>query len=82
MINFGVDPVICNIGSFSLRWYSMFLTLAVVWLIFWMWLQVKKGAQISLDTILSMALVGIPSGLIFARLLYVIDNIVVASFAS
>ena len=80
MINFGVDPVICNIGTFSFRWYGMFLALAVVWLIFWMWLQVKKGAQISLDTILSMALVGIPSGIIFARLLYVIDNIVVASF--
>ena len=80
MINFGVNPVICYIGSYSLRWYGVFLTLAVVWLIFWMWLQVKKGAQISLDTVLSMALVGIPSALIFARLLYVIDNIVVASF--
>ena len=66
---------------FSLRWYGIFLTLAVVWVIFWMWLQVKKGAQISLDTILSMALVGIPSGLIFARLLHVIDDIVIASSA-
>ena len=66
-------------GSFSLRWYSTFLTLAVVWVIFWMWLQVKKGAQISLDTVLSMALVSIPSGLIFARLLHVIDDVVIAS---
>ena len=81
MINFGVNPVAFELGSFSLRWYGMFLTLAVVWLIFWMWLQVKKGAQISLDTILSMALVGIPSGIIFARLLHVIDDIVVATFS-
>jgi phosphatidylglycerol:prolipoprotein diacylglycerol transferase len=66
-------------GSFSLRWYGAFLTLAVVWVIFWMWLQVKKGAQISLDTVLSMALVGIPSGLIFARLLHVVDDVVIAS---
>jgi phosphatidylglycerol:prolipoprotein diacylglycerol transferase len=44
-----------------------------------MWLQVKKGAQISLDTVLSMALVGIPSGLIFARLLHVVDDVVIAS---
>ncbi len=79
MINFGVNPVAFSIGSFSLRWYGLFLSLAVVWLIFWMWLQVKKGAKISLDTVLSMALVGIPSGIIFARLLHVIDNIVVAS---
>jgi phosphatidylglycerol:prolipoprotein diacylglycerol transferase len=79
MINFGVNPVAFSIGSFSLRWYGLFLALAVVWLIFWMWLQVKKGAKISLDTVLSMSLVGIPSGIIFARLLHVLDNIVVAS---
>ena len=79
MINFGVNPVAFELGSFSMRWYSTFLTLAVVWLIFWMWLQIKKGAQITLDTVLSMALVGIPSGIIFARLLHVIDDIVIAS---
>jgi phosphatidylglycerol:prolipoprotein diacylglycerol transferase len=52
--------------------------LAVVCLIFWMWLQIKKGAQITLDTVLTMALVGIPSGIIFARLLHVIDDIVIS----
>jgi len=79
LINLGVNPVAFQYGSFSMRWYGMFLALAVVWLIFWMWLQVKKGAQISTDTILSMALVGIPSGLIFARLLHVIDDSVIAT---
>jgi phosphatidylglycerol:prolipoprotein diacylglycerol transferase len=80
MIEFGVNPEAFRIGSFALRWYGMFLALAVVWLIFWMWLQIKRGAKISTDTMLSMALVGIPSGIIFARVLHVIDNIVVASF--
>jgi phosphatidylglycerol---prolipoprotein diacylglyceryl transferase len=79
LIYFGANPVMLQVGSFSLRWYGTFLTLAVVWVIFWMWLQVKKGAQISLDTVLSGALVGIPSGLIFARLLHVIDDSVIAS---
>ena len=79
MINFGVNPVAFQAGSFSLRWYGLFLALAVVWLIFWMWLQVKKSAQITLDTVLTLALVGIPSGIIFARLLHVIDDIVIAS---
>ena len=78
MIFFGVNPVIFNAGNFSLRWYGTFLMLAVVWLIFWMWLQIKKGAQITLDTVLTMALVGIPSGIIFARLLHVIDDIVIS----
>jgi phosphatidylglycerol:prolipoprotein diacylglycerol transferase len=79
MINFGVNPVIFSLGTFSLRWYGTFLALAVVWMIFWMWLQVRKGAQISTDTVLSMALVGIPSGIIFARLLHVIDDGVIAT---
>ena len=79
MIEFGVNPEAFRIGSFALRWYGLFLALAVVWLLFWGWWQVKKGAKISLDTVLSMALVGIPSGIIFARLLHVLDNIVVAS---
>ncbi|MCX6003209.1 MAG: prolipoprotein diacylglyceryl transferase [Chloroflexi bacterium] len=80
MINIGVNPVAFELGSISVRWYGLFLSLAVIWLIFWMWWQVRKGAKISLDTVLSMALVGIPSGIIFARLLHVVDNIVVARF--
>jgi phosphatidylglycerol:prolipoprotein diacylglycerol transferase len=79
MIYFGANPVMFQAGSFSLRWYGMFLTLAVVWVIFWMWLQIKKGAQISLDTLLSGTIIAIPSGLIFARLLHVIDDSVIAS---
>ena len=79
LIFFGANPVMLQIGSFSLRWYGTFLTLAVVWVIFWMWLQVKKGAQLSVDTLLTGTLVAIPSGLIFARLLHVIDDIVIAS---
>jgi phosphatidylglycerol:prolipoprotein diacylglycerol transferase len=78
MIDIGVSPVAFEIGSISVRWYGIFIALAVLWLIFWMWLQIRKGAKISTDTMLSMALVGIPSGIIFARLLHVLDNIVIA----
>ncbi len=35
--------------------------------------QVKKGAKISYDTLFTAALVGIPSGIVFSRLLHVID---------
>ncbi len=79
MINFDVSPIAFQIGTFIVRWYGLFLSLAVVWLIFWMYWQVRKGAKISLDTVLMMALVGIPSGIIFARLMHVADNIVVAA---
>jgi phosphatidylglycerol:prolipoprotein diacylglycerol transferase len=39
---------------------------------------VRKGANISYDTVFTAALVGIPSGLVISRLLHVVDNIVVA----
>lgn len=78
MIQFPVNPIAFQIGQFTLRWYGLFLALAVVWLIFWMWWQIRKGAKITPDTMLTLALVGIPSGIIFARLVHVLDNIVVA----
>ncbi len=78
MIQFPINPIAFQIGQFTLRWYGLFLALAVVWLIFWMWWQIRKGAKITLDTMLTLALVGIPSGIIFARLVHVLDNIVVA----
>jgi len=77
-MQFPVDPVAFQIGSFTLRWYGLFLALAVVWLIFWLWWQIRKGAKITVDTMLTLALVGIPSGIVFARILHVVDNIVVA----
>ncbi len=78
MIEFPVSPIAFQIGSITVRWYGIFLALAVLWLIAWMWWQIRKGAKLSVDTMLTLALVGIPSGVIFARLIHVIDNIVVA----
>ncbi|MBN1643705.1 MAG: prolipoprotein diacylglyceryl transferase [Dehalococcoidales bacterium] len=74
----GVNRIAFELGSVAISWYGIFIALAVIWLIFWMWWRVRKGAKLSLDTVLSMALVGIPSGIIFARLLHVVDNIVIA----
>ena len=78
MIFFGVNPVIGYIGSFPLTWYASFLTLAGIWLIIWGWLQTRKSKLISFKQILLMVLVGLPSAVVFARLLYLIDNTVVA----
>jgi len=78
MIFFGVNPVIGYIGSFPLTWYASFLTLAGIWLIIWGWLQTRKSNLISFKQILAMVLVGLPSAVVFARLLYLIDNTVVA----
>jgi len=78
-MNFPVNPIALQIGSFQLRWYGLMLALCVVWLIFWAWWQVtRRGAKLSVDTVFTLALVGIPSGIVFSRLLHVVDNIVIA----
>jgi phosphatidylglycerol:prolipoprotein diacylglycerol transferase len=49
------------------------IALAVVVLVLWAVWQVRRGANLSYDTIITAALVGIPSGIIVSRLLHVID---------
>jgi len=74
MIEIGIDPV----AFLGIRWFGIMVALAIVWLVAWMAWQVKRGARLSYDTLFAGALVGVPSGVIFARVLHVIDNIVIA----
>ncbi|MFC1899128.1 prolipoprotein diacylglyceryl transferase [Chloroflexota bacterium] len=74
MIDININPVV----FWAIRWYGVAVALAVTVLVLWLLWQVKKGARVSADNVFTMAIVGIPSGIIFARLLHVIDNIVIA----
>jgi len=73
-ITIGVDPVAFTIGGAAVRWYGIAMALGVSVLIGWAAWQIRRGAKISFDTMLGAALVGIPSGIVFARLLHVIDQ--------
>ncbi len=74
MITIGIDPVAFTIGSLEVRWYGIFIALAILTVVLWTAWQVKRGAQVSYDTVFTAALVGIPSGIVLSRLLHVIDN--------
>jgi len=74
MITINIDPVAFTIGSIEVRWYGIFVALAIAVVALWIVREVKKGANISYDTVFTAALVGIPSGVVFARLLHVIDG--------
>ena len=74
MIEIGISPVAFTIGSISVAWYGIMIALAVLVLVLWMLREVRKGANLTNDTVLSTALVGIPSGVVFARLLHVVDR--------
>jgi phosphatidylglycerol:prolipoprotein diacylglycerol transferase len=69
MIEIGIDPV----AFLNIRWYGIFIALAIIWIILWVGWQIRKGAKISYETLITAVLVGIPSGIVFARMLHVID---------
>ena len=70
MIEIGIDPV----AFLNIRWYGIFVTLAIIVIILWLLWQVRKGANLSYETILTAAIVGIPSGIVISRLLHVVDR--------
>jgi phosphatidylglycerol---prolipoprotein diacylglyceryl transferase len=74
MIKLGVDPIAFSIGPMDFGWYGMAISLGVMILILWTMNEIKKGAKISYDDLFTAAIVGIPSGIIFARLMHVIDR--------
>jgi len=74
MITLNVDPVAFSIGIIEVRWYGIMVTLAVFTLILWTLREVKRGANLSYDTVFNAALIGIPFGIVFSRLLHVIDR--------
>ena len=69
MIEIGIDPV----AFLSIRWYGIFVALAIIWIILWLVWRVRRGANLSYETVFTAAVVGIPSGIVLARLLHVID---------
>jgi phosphatidylglycerol:prolipoprotein diacylglycerol transferase len=74
MIHINIDPVAFAFGPLEVRWYGVMMSLGVLVLIAWSILQVRRGARLTFDDVLGAALVGIPSGVIFSRFLFLVDN--------
>jgi phosphatidylglycerol:prolipoprotein diacylglycerol transferase len=74
MIFVDIDPIAFYIGSKPIGWYGIMVALGVVALVIWLLLSVKKDPRITTNMAINAALVGIPSGVIFSRLLHVIDQ--------
>ncbi len=74
MININIDPVAISIGPISISWYGIMVDLAVVTIILWLIREVKRGAEFTFDTAITAAVVGIPSGVVFSRLLHILDH--------
>ena len=74
MIYVDIDPVAFYIGSRAIGWYGIMVALAVITVVAWLLLAVKKDPRLNYNMALNAALIGIPSGVIFSRLLHVIDQ--------
>jgi phosphatidylglycerol---prolipoprotein diacylglyceryl transferase len=75
-INITVNPVV----FLGLRWYGVMIALGILVLVSWVVWQIKRDKnnlvaepKLSVDTVFTAAIVGIPSGIIVSRLLHVID---------
>jgi phosphatidylglycerol:prolipoprotein diacylglycerol transferase len=73
LITISINPVAFTIGDISIRWYGIMVALAVVELILWLMWRIRRGADISSDSVITVALIAIPSGIIISRLLNIID---------
>jgi phosphatidylglycerol:prolipoprotein diacylglycerol transferase len=73
-IYINVNMVAFYIGDFAVGWYGIMVALAVVTVVAWALVSVRKDPRLSYNMILNVALVGIPSGVIVSRLLHVIDH--------
>ena len=74
MITTSIDSV----AFLNVRWYGIFIALAITVVVLWTMKEVRRGANLSYDTVFTAALVGISSGIVLSKLRHVIDNIVVA----
>jgi phosphatidylglycerol---prolipoprotein diacylglyceryl transferase len=72
-IQMNIDPIIFTIGPFSLGWYGVMVVLAIATIVTWALLSVRKDPRLTNDIVLNAALIGIPSAVIFSRLLHVLD---------
>jgi phosphatidylglycerol:prolipoprotein diacylglycerol transferase len=69
LITISVDPI----AFWNIRWYGVMVVLAMVVVVLWMLLEIRRGAKFSYDTLFTAALVAIPSGIIISRLIHVVD---------
>jgi phosphatidylglycerol:prolipoprotein diacylglycerol transferase len=72
--NFEVDSVAFSIGSFTIAWYALIITLGMICAVAYTMFR-ARGIGLKNDDIIDYALALIPTGIIGARLYYVLAEI-------
>jgi phosphatidylglycerol:prolipoprotein diacylglycerol transferase len=72
-ISIGMDPTLAEIGPFELTWHGVFTAVGIAAGVYLgAWIGRKEG--FTEDDAYSIALVGVPAGIIGARAMYVLEN--------
>ncbi len=69
--NININPVIIQIGSFSIYWYAVLITIGLL-LAFIYVMKVRNRFDLTDDNLLDAIIIGVPSAIIGARIFYVI----------
>jgi prolipoprotein diacylglyceryl transferase len=72
-ITININPVLAHLGPFTLRWYSLIMVVAAL-VGAWIFARQLERRGISRDHVLWIAVPGVPSAIIFARLFHVVDG--------
>lgn len=67
-----IDPVIFHLGSLTVAWHGLFMVVGLVVAVL-LSARLVARAGLSVDQFYTIALIGIPGGIIGARLIHVID---------
>ncbi len=68
----GLDPILFTLGPFPLSWHSLFIVVGIAVGV-WLPARLVAKAGLSKDTLYTMAIWGVPGGIIGARLVHIID---------
>jgi phosphatidylglycerol---prolipoprotein diacylglyceryl transferase len=69
-----INPVIFQLGPVTVSWYGLMIALAAVTVVWWAFRQNSRRHQFSHNTLIIAAAVGLVSGVVFSKLLHVIDQ--------
>lgn len=72
-IEIPLDPNLGELGPFLITWHGLFTAIGILGGV-WLALQIARATNFDPDQAYNIALVGVPSGIIGARLLYVVEH--------
>ena len=73
VINININPVLIDTGGFELTWHGLFTALGIA-LGVWLSVRLARRTRISEDDAMSIAVVSVLSGIVGARLLWVLEH--------